>query len=257
MLPLHRNPLLYKGWRISTRPGLFWGSLMVIALLLFLPFAINYANQVVDRYNYETINWTELMRVVCITALVLQHILVFILAFGGCADSIVSERISKTHEFFETLPISPADKVIGKLLGTNLLCLSIAAALAPAVLLFGLAGDLSLSVLLWLEAIVFVGGLAWSLLGLIISRGIGNWRGGWVFVIFTIILWIVPIGLVTDDDFREVPILTISPPAITPASLAPELAEPRDLDSLATVFREGQYHFFDWTVPWKLCPLVL
>lgn len=254
MPALHRNPILFREWRIATRPGKLWGTLIVVFGLLALAF-VYLALQ--DKYGRPAffahmaspeIRWPVVFKRFAIAVMSIQMFTAFYVCFGLALDCLVKERQSNTHEFLVSLPISAAAKVVGLCVGVNLLPLLLWALLTPVGLIFGYHGGLDLHNLIWLYGLMLAGMAAVSLMGVAIGSGLGKRRGAWVLVLLLLVLGGPVSAVVSDSGFTAVPVMTVAPFGILAASVS-------DPAGIAEVFESGAYHFYTLTVPWQVCLL--
>ena len=248
MLALHKNPLIYRHSRMATRPGKVFASFMVVLALMALGYLYIFME---ERFSAHQIDYAKVLRVFCMYILVIQ----LLMAFYGCLavtlESVVTEKVGNTYEFFVTLPITAVDKVIGLCAGKTLMLVIAVLILVPLGLFSALFGGLSMSKLAWLYVLTFAGCLAFSLLGVAVSSSIGKNRGVWVLmVLLFFFLGSGLSGLGDDNDFTAVPFMTLSPFAFFRATVEPAW-------NMAAIFRSGGYHFYGLEVPWQVCPLVL
>ena len=246
----HSNPLIWREWRMASRPGRFWGTLLVVFGLL----AIVFANLVLQASNPSRwvgepgIDWQRIYRTFAAMVLGVQVFIAFYIAMASAMNSVVKEKQAKTHEFLVSLPISPARQVIGLAVGPNLLGLLLLVLLTPVSLIFGLAGGVDAANLLWIYILMAAGFAAVSALGVACSNGLGTTRAAWLVVLFVFVAGQSLIDLVDSSNFRALPLLTASPYAMMLASV-------NRPDEIAPIFLPGRYHFYNMTVPWQVCPL--
>lgn len=248
MLALHRNPLIYRHWRIASRPGKLLGSFMAVFALMALGYLYIFMQ---ERFSTDPMYMGKVFRSFCMYILVVQ----ILIAFYGCLavtlESVVTEKTRNTYEFFVTLPISAGDKVIGLCIGKTLLLLIAVLILVPLGVFSAVVGGLAIGKLIWLYVLMFAGSLAFSLLGMAVSSSIGKERGVWILVVLVLFFFGVGmLGAIEDTGFTAVPFMTFSPFALFGASVE------RAYD-MAAIFDSGGYHFYYFEVPWQLCPLIL
>jgi len=246
----HSNPLIWREWRMASRPGRFWGTLLVVFGLL----GIVFANLVLNEH-YRTLghvrpglDWQRVYVVFTAVVLGVQIFIAFYVAMASAMNSVVKEKQSKTHEFLLSLPLGPSRQVIGLAVGPNLLGLLLLVLLTPVSLIFGLAGSVDLTNLLWLYVLMAAGFAAVSALGVAGSNGLGASRAAWLVVLFVLAAGYSLLDFVDSSDFKSLPLLTVSPYALLWASV-------REPDRIAGIFSPGRYHFYSMTVPWQVCPL--
>lgn len=250
VLALHRNPLIYRHWRIARRPGNLFGSFVAVFALMALGYLYIFMG---ERFSRPVIDYVKVFRSFCMYILVVQ----LLIAFYGCLavtlESVVTEKVRNTYEFFVTLPIGDGDKVIGLCVGRTLVLLMAVVLLVPLGVFSALVGALAIGKLIWLYVLMFAGCFALSLLGVAVSSSIGKNRGVW----FLVVLLFFGLGATLGDlmgygdlDFTAVPFMAISPFALFHAFVG----WPSDV---AAIFNFGGYHFYYSEVPWQLCPLVL
>lgn len=253
MLSLNRNPLIYRAIRIHTRPKTLSSSLVVFVVLFVLTFAF-IALGAIEHISYQDaetwkINWMDVFQRFSIFCLAVQVFLAFFITLGVMANSISSEKTRNTYEFFETLPIQPADKVIGLCLGKTLPIMVLTVILGISGVAFGAAVNIPMGNLLWLEAIVIIGYAASCLFGLTVSVGAGRSFSTMLITIISLFLSLVLLDTLSEHDFTSIPVWTLSPFCIFAATIT-------DLTELPNIIASNNYHFFSMRVPWQLCPLV-
>ena len=254
MPALHRNPILFREWRIATRPGKLWGTLIVVFGLLLLAFVYITLQEKYSRLGFfqqtarPEIRWPVVFERFAIAVMVVQSLIAFYVCFGLALDCLVKERQSNTHEFLVTLPISAPAKVVGLCVGVNLLPLLLWALLTPVGLIFGVYGGLDLHNLIWLYGLMLAGMAAVSLMGVAIGSGLGKRRGAWLLVLLLLLLGGPVSEVVTDSESIAMPVITVAPFGILAASVS-------DPAAISDVFESGAYHFYTLTVPWQVCPL--
>ena len=251
MLALRRNPILFREWRIATRPGKLWATLMVVFGLLTLAFVylVLQERHRAGMLMEEPFAWADIFRRFAMIVLSVQIFTAFYICFGFALDCVVKERQSNTHEFLVSLPIATTDKVVGLCLGVNLLPLLLLVLMTPLGVYFGLAGGLEGRKLAWLYGLMAAGFVAVALMGVAGSSGMGKRRGAWLMVLLLLLLGGPTSQIITVSEFTAVPLMAVSPFSILGASVA-------DPDELAWLFQHGGYHFYSAEVPWQLCPLV-
>jgi len=248
MLPLRKNPLIYRNWCTFTRPGALWGGLVAMVALLVLGYAYIYANH---TYGYRaTADHAEILRAFCTFVLAIQWFLAFYVSLAVALESLVTERSRNTYDFFVSLPISTADKTIGLFLGSNLWVIALLVLLVPAGLISGLAGGFDLATLAWLYLLMLVAFLSLGVTGVAVSMALGTMRGVWILVFVLFALGLVLLGGVRDRDFIAIPLIVLGPYSFLSVALG-------DPSGLAPVFTTQDYHFYSIIVPWRLCPIVL
>jgi len=252
MLPLSRNPLIYRQWRIAFRPTKLAGALLVVGCLLLLTLALISLHQ--TDAMARSINWAQTWRVFATVVLGLQVVLAYYAALAAGMDSVATEKLRKTQEFLVTLPIGPADKAVGLAIGHNLHPLLLILLLTPLAILAGSSGGMDLGQLVWLQALVYAGFAACSLAGVAMSAGMGGGPVGWV-----VVLLLGGAGLSVMEaagEERIMPLLTICPFAAVRAAYLTAVGPWGDCaPDVADVFRQGGCHFFSTEVPWQVAPL--
>ncbi len=245
MLP-HKNPIIYRQWRIASRPGKFWGTLLGVAVLLVLGhsyISLQTEHHYTPDAEYLPLNFVRFV-------LAIHVVIAFYFSFGITLNSIAAEKQRKTHEFLTTLPISSASKVFGLTVGHNLMSLLLIVLMTPVVIISGRAGGISMSNLVWLEAIIYTGFFAAALTGVAFSGSLGGRTWGWLVVIAAIFVG-VALGSASEwnSGFKAVPLMLGSPFAVISAST--------DITNYSLgIFSGNGYHFYNMEVPWQLCLVV-
>lgn len=248
MLPLHKNPILYRELRSRLRPSKLLA--LAIAVLGFLALAFTYIMlmDLNEAGEMALVNWERVWRRFSTAVMVLQVFCGFYVALGSSANSISREKIGRTYDFLTTLPTGAADKAIGLALGTNLYSLVILLGTAPLGLAAGWAGGYPLVQLLWFYALIGAAFLAVSMLGVAMGSGLAGGILGWLIVLLLLMIDLGMIGVVREHRFSATPLLTLAPYATLSALLTPS-------EDLATIFLHAEHHFYGWAVPWQVCPL--
>ncbi len=249
MLLLHKNPILYRELRPRVRPSKLLA--LVVAVLGFLALALTYLILMVAerRDDMVLIDWRRVWREFATVVMVLQVFCGFYVTLGVAANSIAREKGSRTYDFLTTLPVGPADKAVGLALGMNLYSLMILATTLPVALAAGLAGGYSLVNLLWFCALMGAFFLVAGMLGVALGSGLTGGILGWLIVLVILGFDLMLRHPVQHRYFTVIPLLSVAPYATLTVLLG-------DLKYLGTVFRPGEHHFFGWSVPWQVSPLV-
>ena len=246
MLYLHKNPLIWREWRIATRPRRLWGG--AIGLLILLILAYSFIDLGVSSEDPPG-EWTTTASRFSLFVIGVQVLLVFLAALGATLDTVVAERLRKTYDFLVTLPISGADKVVGLALGSTLPFFLAFLVLTPIGIISGLAGRLDPANLMWFYLIMFTGYLAVALTGMAWTSSFARYRGGWLVVLVSFAVGAALIAAPLSYYFTAIPVLTLSPYGLMVASFA-------DTEEVARVFRDGMTSFYGLRTPWQLCPVV-
>ena len=248
MLPLHKNPILYRELRSRLRPSKL--VTLAIAVLGFLALAFTYIvmMDLNETGRMALVDWTRIWGRFSVAVMVLQVFCGFYVALGSTANSISREKVGRTYDFLTTLPTGAADKAIGLALGTNLYSLVILLGTAPLGSAAGWAGGHPLAHLLWFYALIGAAFLTVSMLGVAMGSGLAGGLLGWLVVLLVLMVDLGMVGVVRDHHFAAAPLLTLTPYTVLSALLTPT-------KHLATIFLPGQYHFYSWVVPWQICPL--
>lgn len=245
MLPVHKNPLVYREWCIFCRPTRLWGWLIALSALMIL----GYFYISIEAVRQQDMRHVTISRNFALFVLAVQIFAGFYVSLGLTINSIVMERLRNTYELFVTLPISAADKVLGTSVGSTLLPMMVVLLLVPVSLVFGLAGGLAPAKLLWLYLLLSAGLLCFGLTGVAVSALLGKTRLAWVVVLIFFAFSMSFAGVAYGDDFTAVPLMVLSPYSIFAASTG-------NPSNLAAIFSRGGYHFYGLEVPWQVCPLV-
>lgn len=246
---LGNNPLIYREWRVATRPARLCAFLLGVAFLLTMAYTFISMREY-NRYEVVLIvNLVTVNRQFATFVIGLQFFIAFYWCFGLALDSLVMEKVRSAHEFFITLPISASDKVLGIFLGTTLLPMLAVLLLVPVGLGFGLAGGLDLESMVWLYVLMIAGWAAFALGGLAMSTFVGKARRAWLAVA---VLVIVGMGTISaaNSPSALAPLLTLSPYGQMVASLA-------DREAWYPALDQGVCSFYGLEAPWQVCPLVL
>ena len=248
MLPLNRNPLIYRYWH-AMGAGKFFGILAVAGGILGLAFIwLVIAQSSSHRYGAPSVDWNDVFLQFALFVMSAQVFVACFIPLGLTADTMPAERQRNTHDLFVTLPISPLDKVVGIVVGRNLLTGAIVALLVPVALVLGLAGGLELGRLIWFYVLLGGGFMLASLLGAAMTSGLGSNRQTWGLVLLFLLLSGAASGIGRAEG-APLPIMVLGPYSILRASTT-------DLGDLTTAFQPGGFHFFSLAVPWQVCPLV-
>lgn len=243
MLALTENPLLYREWRIGTRPVKFYGVFLAVFGFLAMVLLYLYMRSVYEADSFLPKDPHWISQTFAIVVLGTQFFIAFYVSLGLAMDAIPAEMQRNTHDFLVTLPVSAADKAVGLALGPNILPLLLLAAMAvPGIISWVIAG-LPLDTLAWLYLIMLSGFVAFSFIGATVGQALGRLRGSWILVLIYLILSGSPASMMASGEFHAMPFITPFPFSTLIRSVA-EITQP-----------SGAYHFFSVQVPWQLCPL--
>ena len=192
-----RNALVRR-YAISTlRPQHLWVNLSIYVIGLGL---VGLFNGLAFRSGvaYEG-DLRACFRAVYGQLLAIQFLLLWVWGGYGAGNALREEMLNKSYDFFQMLPLSPGQKLIGVAIGRNLLPLALAAVTAIVQLLLGVAGEIPLfmqaQVLFVLAATT---GLIWnvSVLSSVRRRkGKKQNRNVSVVLLIFLVFWVVPFVL--------------------------------------------------------------
>ncbi len=126
------------------RPRQFWIYTSIYLAVLLMIFLINYSGYK-NEVMYKTL--TGLHKSLFFQFLVLQILVMWVWASFNSSSAVREEVTDKTYDFFRMLPIPARSKMVGILVGKNLVALLLAALNFILLIGFGLAGKLSANLL--------------------------------------------------------------------------------------------------------------
>ncbi len=249
------NPLIYRGICANGRAGklfLSLGLVSIVFLVGWLFLHLEWQNQIDDGMIGR--GWESYRLVVLgplgFVVLALQYAVGFLLMPINSGDTLPTERLRKSEEFFTTLPISAASKTAGLLIGPNVLYLLLMAVFAVPVTLLLLAGQVELGRIIWSQVLLWTGSVSFSLLAILLGHSAKNKTTSWGAVLLLLGVGLAMLSGADWEEFSAMPAL-----AYAPIQLATQcFAIPR---SSGSTFVAGQYHFFGWSVPWQLGPIAV
>ena len=160
-----RNALLGRYATPQLRPlacGIAAGIyLLLAAAAVVLTLAATYAHGHLDVRGF----WRALFVVFA----ALQALLLGVVGALLAGSAIQQEHAEKSIDFFRLLPLSPASRIVGILVGRNIVVLGLAAVNTLLVLGCGAAGGVSLRLVLEFLACAWIGGAAAMLFALLLS----------------------------------------------------------------------------------------
>jgi len=139
------NNALIRRYRYSLmRPRQLWVYITIYVSVVALILFINYT-----AYKYQEIlsQYTSFFTSVCYQFLVFQTLLLCLVGARNSGAAIKEEVIGKSYDFFRMLPISAGRKTVGILVGKNLVVILLGAVNFVLIIIFGLLGDVSGSLL--------------------------------------------------------------------------------------------------------------
>ncbi|NBB94552.1 MAG: hypothetical protein GVY16_02315 [Planctomycetes bacterium] len=248
VISLRHNPLIWREARRNLRPqhlvgwGMTTGGVMLLVMLLL---AVHLSTENAARRNDPDANLPRYFAYFCFGV---QTLLAMFIALWTSLDAVVIERRQDSYVFLETLPLTPAEKVVGLAIGRNLPCLLLMACYGVVGVVAGLAGGVEMGRMLWLEAILLTGWAATVMIGLTLSIHSGRSSLGVILLILYLLLSLGITGPAIDGEgFDAWPMLTLAPFASMARSVAP-------LEDLSHG-RDGMIGFVLVDVPWQLCPI--
>ncbi len=245
------NALVYRHWHTAFRARKLIAFLGALAAILITAYTASYSH-----FVSECQGWIGLGKAMLQVVSVLELLVCIYGSFALCAESIGGERIRKTLDLLVTLPLRPAQKVHGLLIGCNLYPLLGYVLLTPLLLVFGTIAGVAMSDLLIASGLVLAFMLCYSLVGLAISSA----AGGILSVLAAVLLFIVSSGLdgaLFHDAIWDVrnglnrqselsalaPLLPASPASVCEMALQPGFTPPALL-------------FFGQPIPWQVATLI-
>lgn len=181
------NPLIRRYWYSLLRPERVWIYGVVYVSLVGLILIINlmfYARQSVLTQQEP---W-QLFRMLFFQFMVFQCILLWVQAPLNTGSVIPNLMHQKAYDFLRLLPLSAVQKIVGIVLGRNLILLPVAAVNFLFFAMFGFLSRISWSLLLQMTLLLFSVGLFLCLLSLLFSLHSSPKRGS-PFLLFLVLFF--------------------------------------------------------------------
>ena len=134
------NPLIERYRYSQLRPRQLWVFLAVYLVVIGLILLINAS---IYKYQDAFHDWTEFFRALYYQFLILQVVILWIWSGYNTGTAIKEELLQKSYDFFRMLPMSAKDKVVGIIVGKNLVPLLLAMVNVVFLFVFGVIGDVN------------------------------------------------------------------------------------------------------------------
>jgi len=185
------NPLIRRYRYSLMRPAQFWVYVGIYISVIAMMLLINYS-----IYSYQDVfeKITDLYDSLYIQFLVIETFIVLLWGAFNCGSAISTERTERTYDFFKMLPLPAYKKMLGILIGRNLVVLLLAAINLALLVFFAIKGTTGTKLLLeTLFALVSAGCLS-NTVGLLTSLcSRGKSKGGKVGGIILLLIFGVPL----------------------------------------------------------------
>jgi hypothetical protein len=203
-LKMFSNPLIRRYRYSLMRPAQFWVYVGIYISVIAMMLLINYST-----YSLQDVfeNITELYDSMYIQFLVIESFLLILWGAFNCGSAISTERTERTYDFFKILPLSAYKKMLGILIGRNLVVLLLAAINLAFLVFFAIKGTTGTKLLLeTLFALVSACCLSNTvgLLSSLCSRG--KSKGGRVGAVILLLAFGVPLlinGILAISDVNN------------------------------------------------------
>jgi len=181
------NPLIRRYQYSLLRPEQGWIYGVVYVSLVGLILIVNLLFYARQSVLIQQEPWQP-FRSLFFQFTVFQCLLLWVLAPSNTGGVIPNLMLQKAYDFLRLLPLSAVQKIVGIVLGRNLLLLSAAAANFLFFAMFGLLGRISWSMLLQIALLLLSVGLFLCLLSLLLSLRSSPKRGN-PFLLFLVLFF--------------------------------------------------------------------
>ncbi len=173
------------------RPAQFWVYVGIYISVIAMMLLINYSTYSLQD-TFENI--TDLYDSMYIQFLVIETFILLLWGAFNCGSAISTERTERTYDFFKMLPLPAYKKMLGILIGRNLVVLLLAVINLAFLVFFAIKGSTGTKLLMeTLFALVSAGCLSNTvgLLSSLCSRG--KSKGGRVAAVIFLLVFCVPL----------------------------------------------------------------
>lgn len=175
------------------RPAQFWVYVSIYISVIALMLLINYS-----IYTYQDVfkSLTDLYDSLYIQFLVIATFILLLWGAFNCASAINLERTERTYDFFKMLPLPAYKKMLGILIGKNLVVLLLGGISLAFLAFFGINGTISTRMLLQTLFALFSAACLFNTVGLLSSLcSRGKSKGSKVGGIMLLLIFGVPLLL--------------------------------------------------------------
>lgn len=198
------NPLIRRYRYSLMRPAQFWVYVGIYISVVAMMLLINYSNYSI-QYPLKEI--TDLYDSLYIQFLVIESFLLLLWGTFNCGSAISTERTERTYDFFKMLPLPAYKKMLGILIGRNLVVLLLAAINLFFLLFFAVNGTTDTKLLLETLFALFSAGCLSNMVGLLSSLcSRGKSKGGRVGAVILMLVFGVPMlinGILEINDVQN------------------------------------------------------
>ena len=189
------NPLIRRYKYSLMRPAQFWVYVTIYASIITLILLINYSLYI---YKAAFDSLTQLFSSLYTQLLVLQTLMLLIWAAFNSGSAISQERTERTYDFFRILPLPAYKKMVGILIGKNLVVLLLAGINLLFLIFFGAKSDISSTMLLQTLFALFCASFLSNTIGLLSSlctKGRAKAKGTRIGGILLLLVFGIPLLL--------------------------------------------------------------
>ena len=172
------------------RPAQFWVYVGIYISVIAMMLMINYS-----IYSYQDVfeKITDLYDSLYIQFLVIETFILLLWGAFNCGSAISTERTERTYDFFKMLPLPAYKKMLGILIGRNLVMLLLGAINLVFLIFFGVKGTTSTKLFVETLFTLFSAGCLSNTVGLLTSLcSRGKSKGARVGAIVLLLIFGVP-----------------------------------------------------------------
>ncbi len=137
---MYANPLIQRYRYSLLRPTQLWIYLTIYIAVTILILFVNLTNY---RYQIDPGPLSEFMQSMYYQFLILQTVILWVFATFGAGTAVTTEIAQKSWDFFRLLPMTACSKLVGIIVGKNLVVLLLAIVNCIFLLVFGIVGQVN------------------------------------------------------------------------------------------------------------------
>lgn len=196
------NPLIRRYSCSLMRPRQFWiyMAIYIIAIALFL-----FINFTAHEYRSTFGDSDYFAKSVYYQLLGLQVFMLWLWAAYNSSSAVREEITEKTYDFFRLLPLTAGEKAVGIMVGKNLVVLVLAAITCLLLLTFGVSGNVSGVLQVYILVVLVAVAILASSLGLLSSMRPGKkGKPGGLIAGVAVVVFILPYVVMTSMQLSSV-----------------------------------------------------